>query len=177
MGLLRDEPRVDLVTSSGSLRITIRQRPRYVLWEGAIAMAAGVFVWWMWPKFSPRLHLWIIGAFVLDVFGILFRLTGSEIIEIDSQHMKIIKEIHGWERKREFDVASCSELQWVSSSEGSRQGLQCKAGWKTIRFGSSLSENQALEIMTELQRALPQVAETLFSEPDAKKHFVTLDLN
>ena len=55
--------------------------------------------------------------------------------------------------------------------------MQFKHGWRTIRIGENLSENQALEILTALQQSVPEAAQQVCSYPDGKKHFTTLGLS
>ena len=65
----------------------------------------------------------------------------------------------------------------MEGSEDTSQSLQFKNGWRTITFGKDLTENQAIQILTELQKALPNVAQLLCSYPEGKKHFLTLGLS
>jgi hypothetical protein len=90
--------------------------------------------------------------------------------------VQIRKEIHGWERNREYSIKECRELECVQGSKDTPQGLQFKTGWRTVRVGENLSENQAIEILTALQQSVPEAAQQLCSYPDGKKHFITLGL-
>lgn len=89
----------------------------------------------------------------------------------------LTKDIHGWERKREYEIKECRELEWVEGREDKSERLQFKNGWRTITFGHNLKESQAIRILTALQRTLPNVAQQLCSHPGGKKHFITMGLN
>jgi len=65
----------------------------------------------------------------------------------------------------------------MECSEDTPEQLQFKIGWRTIAFGKSLTENQAIQILTALQQALPNVAHELCSYPEGKKNFITLGLS
>jgi hypothetical protein len=109
--------------------------------------------------------------------ALVFQLSGTEIIEISSDKLTVRKEIHGWERKREYSTKECRELQWMQGAEDTPQSLQFKNGWRTVTLGENLSENQAIEILTALQQSVPEAAEQLCSYPDGKKHIITLGLS
>ena len=109
--------------------------------------------------------------------ALIFQLSGTEIIEISSDKITVRKEIHGWERKREYIIKESRELEWVQGAEDTPQSLQFKTGWGTVTLGENLSENQAIEILTALQQSLPEAAQQLCSYPDGKKHFITLGLS
>ena len=115
-------------------------------------------------------------GFVSAALGLLYQLSGTEVIECDAQKLTVCKEVHGWERKREYRVEDCSELEWTEGTEDKHQGLRCKVGWRTVAFGEHLSENQAIEILTALQRTLPETVQKMCSYPEGKKHFITLGL-
>jgi len=108
---------------------------------------------------------------------------GTEVIEINAQVLRVQKSRQGHETREEYGVGDCRELQWSKSSgsgfgRGSHpRGLICKVGWKRIRFGHYLSEDQAIKVLVALQQALPEVAQILCSYPGGKKHFTTLDLS
>lgn len=105
-----------------------------------------------------------------------YQLFGEEIIEFDSQKLTVRKGVHGWERKREYQIEECRELEWESDSEGNPAALKCRVGWRSITFGKYLSEDNAHEILTALQRNLPDVAQKICAYPGGKEHFLTLGL-
>jgi hypothetical protein len=68
-------------------------------------------------------------------------------------------------------------MEWMRGAEETPQRLQCKIGPRTIGFGENLTEDQAIQVLTALQRSLPEVAHQLCSYPDSKAHFITLGLS
>jgi hypothetical protein len=80
----------------------------------------------------------------------------------------------GWEYIRNYGIDKCSELSW--QPEAGREGdfvLECRVGWQKIQFGKYLSEAQALEILSELQRYLPAVAQKMGAFPGPGKEHIT----
>jgi hypothetical protein len=96
------------------------------------------------------------------------------VVEFDATGIRIRKDILGWERMREYRIADCRSLEPHVKDEGDAYGLQCKVGWRTVRFGEYISEDQANEVLAALQRELPEVAAKLEAGPT---HFTTLGLN
>jgi hypothetical protein len=113
---------------------------------------------------------------VSAVAGPLFQFSGTETIEIDTDKIALCKDTHGRERKREYGLNKCRELEWAKGTEDTPQRL-LKIGWRTVTFGNHLTENQAIEILTALQQALPNVAQQLCSYPEGRKLFLTLGLS
>ncbi len=116
-------------------------------------------------------------GFASTVLGLIYQMSGTEVFEFDAEKLTISKGVHGWERKREYPVKDCSELEWMEGSEDKHAALKCRVGWKTITLGEYISEAQAIEILTALQRTLPDVAQIMCSFPEGKKHFISLGLN
>jgi hypothetical protein len=145
--------------------------------EIAVASVCAVVFYRSWaimPWFFRVVMVWV---FISGLLALFYRLSGTHKIEFDSQRVTVTKEIHGWERRKEYQLKDCSELEWGEGSEGKPSGRKCKVGWKTVTLGDHLSEAEAVEILTALQRTLPDVAQKLWSYPGSKEHFVTLGLN
>ena len=113
---------------------------------------------------------------IIGVLALVYRLSVTQIIEFDALRLTVCKDIHGWERKQEYQVTDCSELEWVPASNGRPAGLQCKVGWRKVLVGKDLSEDEAVEVLVALQANLPGVARKLCSYPNSKDHFITLGL-
>lgn len=179
MRLPKTDPTVEISTSSGTLRVTIypaRSWPLVLLELGVLVGFVAV-TYQGWSTMSWMFRGAFIFALLSGVAGFMFQFSGTEIIEIDANKITLRKEIHGWERKREYRNEDCRELEWMEGSEDTSQSLQFKNGWRTITFGKDLTENQAIQILTELQKGLPNVAQLLCSYPEGKKHFLTLGLS
>jgi len=69
-----------------------------------------------------------------------------------------------------------SNLEWEEGRKGGSY-LTCKVARWQIKFGNRLSENDANEILSALQRTLPDVAQKICAYPGGKEHFITLGLN
>jgi len=114
---------------------------------------------------------------VAGVVAWFYQLSGSEVIEFDARQLRITKDILGWTRVTEHPIEACTELELHEKGEDDPCGLQCKVGWRTVKFGAYISEEQAIRILTALQRELPDVAYRLGTSPEGKKHFITLGLS
>jgi hypothetical protein len=173
-----DEPKVDVVASSGILCVTVHPglswQAGLVALGGEAIFAAILYQFWYLTPLSIRL-IWIV-ILVSGLLGSVYEFFGEEIIELDSQKLTIRKGIHWWERKREYQITDSSNLQWEAGRKG-RSYLRCKVGRWPIQFGNRVSENDANEILSALQRTLPDVAQVICAFPGDKKHFITLSLN
>jgi hypothetical protein len=174
-----NDAKVDVLASSGVLRVIVHPKPHwFVALLELVGMAIFVtIIYRSWGQMHLTLRILFSAGFISTVLGLLYQMSGTEVIEFDAQKLTISKGVHGWERRREYQVKDCSELEWIEGSENTCPGLKCKVGWRTIKFGEYLSETQAVEILTALQRTLPDVAQRMCSFPEGKKHFITLGLN
>ena len=177
MRLLNTDPTINISATSGTLRVTITRRSwLVVLFEGGVILTFIVMTYKSWASMSHIFHLLFVWGILSGIAGLIFQLAGTEIIEFDAKKLTICKEIHGWERKREYNVNECRELEWMQGAEDTPPKIQCKIADRTIAFGENLTEDQALQILTALQQSLPQVAEQMCSYPGGKSHFITLGL-
>lgn len=168
----------EITSASGTLRVTITPKPHWfsLLIE---ALALGLFCtytlrqWAAMPLWFRALLLWGIGSGIVAVF---YQLSGAEIIEFDSQKIVISKQVLGWNRVSEYPIADCSELEARTPTENNASGLQCKVGWRRIKFAQYISDDEAIEILAALQNSLPDVAQKLGATPEGRKHIITLRL-
>ena len=147
---------------------------------GAFGIVAfGVVMVRDWATMALWLRALLLWAVASAILGWFYQLSGSETIEFSAEKLATSKETLGWNRTREYPVPSCRELEWhEQDGEGENAGLQCKVGWRTIRFAYHISEDEAQEIVTALQTNLPDVAKQMCAMPDSsKKHFTTLNLS
>jgi hypothetical protein len=170
--------RVDIAASSGMLCVTINPRPHWLAGLGALGgdvfFVTILYHYWSLMPLSIRVF-WIVilaSMFLKSVYEFF----GEEIIEFDSQKLTIRKGIHGWERKREYQISVCSNLEWAAGHKGGSY-LRCILGGSPIKFGNRISETDANEILSALQRTLPDVAQKICSYPGYKEHFITLGLS
>ncbi len=176
-GLL-DGPNVDVIATSGMLCVTVHPRPHWqaglVALGSDVVFAGALYHFWSVSPLSIRIF-WIV-IFVSTLLSSIYQFFGEEIIEIDSQKLTIRKGIHGLERKREYQINECSNLAWEAGRKGG-SFLTCKVGRWPIKFAYGLSEYDANEILSVLQRTLPDVAQKICAYPRGKEHFITLGLN
>jgi hypothetical protein len=173
-----DGPKIDVVASSGMLRVTIHPRPD---WQAAFAALGGdvifaVVLYQVWSATPLSIRsVWLaLLAFIL--LSSVYELFGEEIIEFDSQKFTIRKGIRGWERKREYQIDECSNLEWSAGRKGGSH-LTCKVrGWP-ITFAKRLSGTDADKIFLALQQTLPDVAQKICASTSNKEHFITLGLH
>jgi hypothetical protein len=178
MDFFKRSAKIEIVASSGILRVTIPPRRSWIIILAAI-VADVVFVaiiYSSWTTTSPWIRLIFIWAIVSGVLSLVYQLLVTQIIEIDSLRLTICKEFNGWERKKEYQVADCRDLEWVSAAKGRSAGLQCKLGWRKVTVAKDLSEDEAAEVLAALQQNLPAVAQKLCSYPNSKDQFITLGL-
>lgn len=175
------EAKVEVLAVSGMVRVTVQPQASILI---LLLEALGILIFWgvtiqRWTRFSLLMRAIFVWADISAVIGLFYQLSGSEEIEFDAEKLTIKKSIVVWESKREYPVESCSELEWRASSRENRGcALQCKVGWRTIRFAEYTSENQATEILIALQQHLPDVFRKMGAMPGlGKSHFTTLDLS
>lgn len=178
MRLFKFDPKVDIVEASGILRVTVRPQPSLalLLFEISIACYLGVETYRNSATISLVFRAFLFFGAVSIAGGLIYQLSGTEIVEFSAHKLRICKEIHGWERKREYGIEDCSKLQWIPGAEDAPDSLQCSVGWRKIKLGKHLSEDQATEIFAALQKSLPEITTRLCSFPSDKGHFITLDL-
>jgi hypothetical protein len=159
--------KVDIVAASGVLRVTVspRQHWLWILSEAVLIVLFSRYAFRYWaamPLILRVFSVWGIGAAVVAWF---YQLSGSEVIEFDANGIRIRKDILGWERMREYRIEDCRSLEPHVKGEGDEYGLQCKVGWRTVRFAEYVSEGEANTVLAALQRELPEVAGKLEAAP------------
>lgn len=179
MKLFDTTPEIEIVTASGMLRVTLRSKVSVplVLLEAVAFIFFDVELFRYWSKGPVLFRVFAVWVLVSAPIALLLQVfSGVEVIEFDTQKLTVLRDFHSWERRREYSLENCSELDWARGSEGTPESLRCKIGWKTIRFGKNLSEEQAAEILGALRQALPDVARRICAGIGSTKHFITLDL-
>ena len=176
MNLLNSGAKLDLEFSSGILRVTVHPRPRWyvILIEISAASAIVAAFYRTWTQMSRLIHVLVICGGISSALALIIQFFGTETISFDTQRITVCKEIHGWERKKEYMIQDCSELEWTVGSEDCPSGLRCKAGVKSVMIGADILEDDAIKILVALQQYLPAVAQKLCSSPGNMGHFLTL---
>lgn len=177
---LKQEAQVEISTLSGMLHVTVHPKTHWLLMlvEVAIIVILDVSLFREWAAISLLFRGLLLWGTIAAVIAWFYQLSGSEVIEIDPQYLSLHKSVLGWDRTSKYRIGDCRELEYREQGENDRFGLQCKVGWKTIRFGEYISEDKAIEILTLLQREFPDIAEKLLATPDSsKKHFMVLGLS
>jgi hypothetical protein len=180
MSLFKRQRAVEIVALSGTLRVTVNPRPAWVLLfiEVVVAVVFGVMVFGRWGSMALGYRILLVWAEASAVISWFYQLSGSEVVEFDTRKLSVSKQVLGWNRTTEYSVNDCRELQWHTQSEGDSYGLQCKVGWRTVKFGEYISEDEAIDVLTALQSNLPDVAQRMCAMPDtSKKRFTTLGLS
>jgi hypothetical protein len=170
---------VEISTTSGLVRVAVRPRTHwfFMLAQAAILLLFTKLLIGRWvgmPLLWRGLAAWAVVATMVAWF---YQLSGSEVIEFGPQKLSVCKDNLGWERRSEHLIEACTELQWHEPGDSDNGGLQCKIGWRSVRFGEYISEDQANEILAALQRTLPDVAQKMGAMPSqGKSPFITLGL-
>jgi hypothetical protein len=172
------KPRIDIVASSGTLRVAIHPKPHWllVLLDVGVFSVFAIVLYRNWVATPMSLRVFLGFVLVSIPLDLAFRFSGTELIEFGPREMTVCKEIRGWERKKTYKLEDCSELEWAESSESDHSGLKCKVGWSTITVSKYLTEDDVIKILTALQTNLPDVAQKLCSYPNTKQNFITLGL-
>ena len=113
MDFFKRTAKIDIVASSGILRVTVPPRRPWFLILATIAtdLAFLAMIHNSWAQMPLWFQIFIIWVFVSSGIGLVFQLSVTQIIELDSLRLKVCKDFHGWERKREYEVADCSDLE------------------------------------------------------------------
>lgn len=169
--------KVDIVQSSGMLCVTIHPRQGWLAGIGALAWDTMLIVilFQFWSRMPLSIRVFWIAILVAASLSLIHEFWVEEILEFDSQKVIVRRGVHGWERKREYSIEQCSRLEWNQGRKGSSY-LTLSVGRLPIMLGKGLSEDAANEILTTLQRVLPDVAQKVCSYPGSKEPFVTLGL-
>jgi hypothetical protein len=172
-------PKVDVEICSGTVRATVHPRPHWlgILVELCVALFFAGILQYDWTNLALWIRVLLLWGVVSTVPLLVYQFFGEEVIEFDSQKLTIRKGIRGWERKREYQIQDCKELEWEEGSEGTNDGFKLKVRWRSISFGEYLPEDDAIAIMKALQNTLPDVAQKICAYPEGKEHFITLGLN
>jgi hypothetical protein len=170
--------KIDVVVGSGRLRVTVH--PRSVWYVRLLELSFfAVYVTllyrnWTQTSLVERVCLTLGGIGLVG--GLIYQWSGSQFVEFDEHWLTTCREIHGWERKHEYKIEECTELEWSASTEDQPCGLRCKVGTKTVRICDDVSEAQAVDVLVALQKHLPEVAQKVCSYPNYKEHFIRLGL-
>jgi hypothetical protein len=179
--LFRLNAKTEIAFMSGVLRVTIDHSVSVLRVAFDAGIAAWVFrgVFRTWPTSSLFMRaLYVFAA--LSVFAdMAYQIWGSETLEFGPEGLTIRTSYFGWERVRQYALDKCAELSWRSDDDREdERALECKVGWKKVRFGRYLSQTQAWEVLSELQRYLPDVAQKMgMSLGDRKSHVTRLGLS
>ena len=171
MNSLKQHATVEILVVSGSLRIVVRPSPGWLsmLFQAAIIALFGLLSLRSWQSEPLLVRIPTVAVVIGGIGGWFAQLFGfSEEIEFDQKSLRVRTESFGWERTREYPIEQCSDLQ-VQDLTGDPHGLQCRIGWRTIEFGDYLSEQQAIEVLSALQDALPEVVPKLLHSVDITK--------
>jgi hypothetical protein len=168
-------PKVDVVSRSGMLCVTVHPTPN---WQAGLLAVGGdillaVLLYQDWPitTFFMR-AVWIL-LMISAVLGWVYQLLGEEVIEVDSRKLTIYKGIHGWERTRVYQISECSDLEWHAGHRGG-SFMGCKVGSWPRTFAKNISEADADKVLSALQQTLPDVAQQICAKPG---HFIALGLS
>jgi hypothetical protein len=181
----RPRCKVEMLSASGVLRVIITPQINvFVVLEIAVFAAILIGGWREWTKFyveQPLFSILFGGSFALSLLGaIWYQIAGSEEIEFRQTGVLIRKDRPLRTKQYELSLKECTQLQVHDPGEGESDRLQCLARGERLTLGADLTEDQAINILVELQRALPDAADQLLNLGGADafgKHFTTLKLS
>ena len=169
-----------MLSSAGMLKVTITPNSRlYLVLELALLAAIVAMGWKQWPALFREQPAIFIFVAIGILSGLWYQVAGSEEIEFSQQRLMICKDRPLWAKNLEYPLRECSELQIRNPGEGESDRFSCRVRGSTLTFGADLTEDQAINILVELQRALPDAADQLlsFGADPFGKHFTTLKLS
>ena len=121
-----NDPNIDMNSSSGILRVTVRSSPRLLVLLVGVGVPIVILA-----IFLPHWHglsLLVRGAIDLGLLGhvgtFILQLSGTEAVEFSQGSIVACKEIRGWERRQEHSISGCHEMQWDEGqgAEGDSHG-------------------------------------------------------
>jgi hypothetical protein len=129
MNFFKRRARIEIVASSGILRVKVPPRESWflILFVMAMDIAFAVMAYNSWTQMSLWVHIIFVWAIISGALALVHQLAVTQIIEFDALRRTVCKDIHGWERKQAYQIANCSELEWVPASEGRSAALHCNA--------------------------------------------------
>jgi hypothetical protein len=166
---------VEMSAISGAVRVEIQSNPALL----AVILEIAGFAWFSWFELRSWKGLGLVGRvgtaslFVSGALGLAYFLTRSELIEFDQQNLTIHRNILGWDYVSSYPIENLTELTWCVQEGKSKFALECKYGWRKIRFARNASEDQAREILALLQNALPEVAQKMGTMPGGSREQIT----
>jgi len=173
--------KTEITFISGVLRVAIEHEFNFL----RLLLDGLVFAWIVWGEVGAwrqsSLFSRVAAALVLvaALGDLAYQITGSEVIEFSTEGLRIRRQYFGWDNVRHYPLEKVSELSWRPKNDREHDlSLECKVGWQKVRFGKYLSEAQAWEVLSELQRYLPDVAQKMgMSLGDQKSHITRLGLS
>ena len=179
MRSLNTDADVQIASSSGIFRVVVRPSPNL---GGMFIQIVffGAFLYFAipaWDKASLWLQVLLVFLVLSSIVGFVYQFSGSETIEFDEQKLSIRKETLGWRRHREYRMQDCSGLEVLDDDSEDNSRFTCSVGWHSIRFGEYLTEDQAISIISDLQRSFPAIADRLLGSGGTQPHFTTLNLD
>lgn len=167
------ERSVGIVAASGRLRVTITAHPT---WSGVIVRVSSAALscivlsaiisrgrWSLAFVFAPVLFVLIC---VTAAIAWLYELKVCEVIEFDAHRLLIRKELFGWCRTSQYAMNLCKGLEARDPTHEDNYGLQCKVGWKLIRFGAYVLPDTAEQIIEALHLHFPEIAKQMCGQPE-----------
>jgi hypothetical protein len=168
------EPEVEIIVASGTIRATIHPKPHwfFLIFQAAVMIAFARILFQHWGAMPLLFRTLASCAVAAELIGWFYQLSGSEVIEFDSQKLVIRKDVLGWQRTSEYPIDTCTGLDWEEHSED-HYALECKVGWRTVRFAQYISSEKAMEILAALHDALPETAQRMGATRDSGKNQIT----
>ena len=180
-GLFRQTAKMEITYISGILHVEIDHDLNFI----RLCLDGAIFAWIVWGETSvwSRSSLFSRGVVILVFFttlgDLVYQVTGSEIIEFSTNGLKRVTTYFGWRTVRDYEISQCGELTWEPRVDQHHDlALECKVGWKRVRFGKYLSETQAQQLLSDLQNYLPDVAAKMgMTKEDRRSSMTRLNLS
>jgi hypothetical protein len=166
---------VETVAISGALRVKIDSHapPLAIFAEITGLVSVTWAVRGPWHRMDLLDQVVVATTLLSGAAGLAYLATNSELIEFDQQNLTIGRSILGWEHFSRYPIESCTELSWCVQGENSKFALECKYGWRKLKFARNASEEQARDILAMLQNNLPEVAQKMGMTPGGRHEHIT----
>jgi len=177
MKLFEHRSEMEMMGNFGRLQVNIRPRLSGAVCMEAVTLAGFLLMGWSHLLNAFHNHpietpLLLIGL----VSGLWYQMAGSEELEFDSQHLVIRKNRPWWHKTHEYPLDTCTDLEICDQSKD-RDRFSMLAAGRYVSFGRDLNVQQAHDLLSELEKALPGASRRLLKNDDPfTRNFTLLNL-
>jgi hypothetical protein len=136
-------------------------------------------------RLNPLLLLWLAAwtlAGLRTIYGLLWQLTGKEVIEVSRQSLRVRRPMFGIGFAREISFELPPSLRvlpepfersgwrrWLRGTKYARRWwglddgvIEIRSGTQSLRFGRSIDEAEAKDIVSEIRQRFPEYTQVAY---------------